>query len=363
MNLLKTPKSVSIDITNRCNLRCSYCYHFESAGDVDQDLPAHEWLTFFEELNRCAVLNIDIAGGEPFLRKDIKEIIDGIVKNRMRFSILSNGALITDEMASYLISTKRCSTVQISIDGSGPETHDSCRGDGSFYKAMEGINRLKKHNVPLAVRVTIHKHNVRDLEEIARLLLEELGLKSFSTNSVSPFGLCSKNKDNILLSIRERELAMETLLRLNRKYNNRIRAMAGPLAEAITWKDMEQARQEKREAMPGRGYLRGCGGFHNKIGIRADGVMVPCTQIPHIELGRINRDVLKEVWLEHGELKRLRERGAIPLGEFEFCKGCEYIPYCTGNCPAGAYALTNKENNPDPGACLRAFLDNGGRLI
>ncbi len=182
MNLMKTPKLVDIDITNRCNLRCSYCAHFTSAGDVDDDLPKEEWLRFFEKLNRCAVMNVCISGGEPFFREDLREIIEGIVQNRMRFNILSNGTLITDKMASYLSSTGRCDSVQVSIDGATPETHDACRGEGNFLRAVDGIKALQRNQIPVTVRLTIHRHNVRDLEEAARLLLEEVGLPSFSTN-------------------------------------------------------------------------------------------------------------------------------------------------------------------------------------
>lgn len=66
LDIIRTPRSVDIDITNRCNLRCRYCYHFSSAGDVDMDLPKAEWLSFFKELNQCAVMNVNLAGGEPF---------------------------------------------------------------------------------------------------------------------------------------------------------------------------------------------------------------------------------------------------------------------------------------------------------
>jgi SynChlorMet cassette radical SAM/SPASM protein ScmE len=129
-----------------------------------------------------------------------------------------------------------------------------------------------------------------------------------------------------------------------------------------SWLEMERARQEGKDRLPGRGYLTGCGGFMSKIAVRADGVMVPCCQIPHIELGLINKDDLKEVWQNHPELKRLRERGDIPLNDFEFCRGCDYINYCTGSCPALAYTILGKENHPSPDACLKRFLEEGGRL-
>ncbi len=362
MRLMRTPRTVDLEITNSCNLSCRYCSHFTSAGDVERDLPIEEWIEFFQELARCTVMSVTVSGGEPFYREDLPEILEGIAHNRMRFNILSNGTLLTDEMAAFLASTGRCDGVQVSIDGSVPITHDSFRGEGNFRRAMEGIGILKKHNIPVQVRVTIHRENVRDLENVARLLLEDVGLQSFSTNAASYMGVCRQNTEQVQLTVEERSLAMETLLKLNQKYNERISAAAGPLAEGRQWLMMEKARREGKESIPGRGYLTGCGGPMSKLAVRADGVIVPCNQIGHIELGRINQDDLREVWQDHPELSKLRERRNIPLGDFEFCRGCDYINYCTGGCPALAYNLTGNEDHPDPDSCLRRYLDKGGKL-
>jgi SynChlorMet cassette radical SAM/SPASM protein ScmE len=362
MQLMRTPKSVDISITNRCNLRCRYCYHFESAGDVAADLPAEEWLQFFEELNRCAVMEVTLAGGEPFIREDLREIIGGIVRHRMRFGILSNGTLIDDDMAAFLASTGRCNYVQVSIDGSMPVSHDAMRGQGSFAKALRGLMILQRHGVRAAVRVTIHRKNVRDLEGVAKLLLEDIGLSSFGTNSAGAMGLCRKNAEMVNLSTEERTLAMETLLRLTKKYNGRIQAMAGPLAEAKGWLEMEAARLERRPQMPNRGFLTACGCYREHLAVRADGAITPCTMLSHIELGRINRDNLAELWRGHSDLNVLRERSCIPLGQFSFCAGCPYVNYCTGNCPGLSYAIVGEVNHPSPDACLRKFLAEGGRL-
>ena len=353
---------MDLSITNRCNLRCTYCSHFTGAGDVGQDLPKEEWLQFFEELNRCAVMNVTIGGGEPFCRKDLSELIEGIVRNRMRFNILSNGTLITDEMADFLASTSRCDGVQVSIDGSVPTTHDACRGEGNFLKAMQGIKSLQKYNVPVPIRVTIHRKNVRDLENVAKLLLEDIGVPSFSTNAASHMGLCRQNAEQVQLTAEDRSVAMEALLKLEKKYNGRINATAGPLAEGRDWLEMETALRDGQESIDGRGFLSACNGPTSQIAVRADGVMVPCVQISHVELGRINKDALEKVWQEHPEMKRLRERRNIPLSDFEFCQGCEYIDYCTGNCPALAYTILGKEDHPSPDACLKRFLEAGGRL-
>jgi len=362
MTLMKTPRSMDLEITTGCNLRCAYCSHFESPSDVAGDLPPDEWLRFFEELGRCAVLEVTLQGGEPLSRDDFPALVDGVVKNRMRFSILTNGTLVTDELASYLARTRRCSSVQVSLDGASAETHESARGKGTFEKALSGIATLKKHGIPLTVRVTIHRHNVHDLENVARLLLEEIGLPSFSTNSASHMGMCRRNREMLQLTVEDRMAAMKTLLLLDTKYSGRIGATAGPLAEGKTWLEMEKARREGRPAMEGRGFLSGCGGANTKLAVRADGVIVPCCQMSHIELGRINRDDVKKLWQESGELNRVRERVTIPLSSFEHCRGCPYIPYCTGNCPAMAVTLSGGDDRPAPDACLRHFLENGGSL-
>ncbi len=361
MKIMRTPRSVDLLITARCNLRCTYCSHFTSGSDV-QDLRTDEWLCFFEELGQCAVMDVCLQGGEAFIREDFKEIIHGIVRNRMRFSILSNGTLITEELASFIASTGRCNSVQISIDGSAARINDASRGEGTFRRAVKGLKFLLKCDLPATVRVTINRENVKDLDQIARMLLEDFGLPGFSTNSASYLGLCRKNTEQVQLTTQERVLAMECLGRLVKKYNGRISATAGPLAEARAWAEMERSRLAGLKGLPGYGVLSGCNGPMEKMGVRADGVMVPCVQMPDMVLGRINNDKLETVWNEHPELNRFRKRHSIALTNFEFCRGCEYIPYCTGNCPASNHSGEEDAYHPSAEGCLRRFLDNGGRL-
>ena len=128
MPVMRTPRNVQIEITARCNLRCRYCYFFNNPEVEYRDLSTEEWLTFFDELGRAGVMRLSLAGGEPFIREDLPELLEGIVRNRLRFSLLSNGGLIDDEIAAFIAGTGRCDYVQVSVDGSCPETHDAGRG-------------------------------------------------------------------------------------------------------------------------------------------------------------------------------------------------------------------------------------------
>jgi SynChlorMet cassette radical SAM/SPASM protein ScmE len=360
--VMRSPRELDIEITARCNLRCRYCYFFNNPAVEYRDLPADEWLKFFDELGSLGVMKLTLAGGEPFIREDLPVLLEGIVRNRMRFSLLSNGGLIGDEIAAFIARTGRCEYVQVSVDGSCPEIHDSCRGKGSFEGAIRGIRTLRSHRLNAAVRVTIHRNNVHDLENIAHFLLDELGLPNFGTNSAGYLGICCVNADDLMLNMEERKEAMATLLRLVEKYPNRISASAGPLSEGRAWRLMEDARAQGKPALPDRGHLTACGCPSRKISVRADGTIVPCNMLNHMELGRINHDSLAEVWQNSPALNQLRNRRAIPLTDFEFCAGCSYIPYCTGSCPGLAYALTGKVDHPSPDACLRRFIEEGGAI-
>ena len=360
--VMRTPRSLTLEITSRCNLRCRYCYFFNNPAVEYRDLPAEEWLKFFDELGALGVMNVTLAGGEPFIREDLPELLEGLVRNRMRFSFLSNGGLINDDIAAFIARTGRCEYVQVSVDGSRAEVHDSCRGKGSFESALRGIRTLQRHKIGVAVRVTIHRNNVHELENIAHFLLDELGLPDFSTNSAGYMGTCCVNADNLLLDVEGRNEAMATLLRLEEKYPNSISANAGPLSEGRVWRRMEEAREQNAPAFHNGGRLTACGCPSHKISVRADGAIVPCNLLAHLELGRINHDSLAEVWQKSPVMNQLRTRHTIPLTGFEFCAGCAYIPYCTGNCPGLAYALTGKVDHPSPDACLRRFLAEGGAI-
>ncbi|MBF0565752.1 MAG: SynChlorMet cassette radical SAM/SPASM protein ScmE [Nitrospirae bacterium] len=362
MKLMSAPRSLDLLITNQCNQRCKYCAHFTSKGASNDDLPVEEWLQFFEELQKIAVMDVCLQGGEFFCREDWKSIVDGIAKNKMRYNILSNGTLIDEETASFLASTNRCNGVQVSIDGPTSETHDIFRGEGSFIKAVNGINCLQKYNVPVFVRVTIHKNNVMVLTDIAKFLLEEIGLPGFSVNSASFMGLCRQNSEMIQLNVEEYSIARESLLRLNQKYKGRITASAGPLTNGKKWIMMQKSGFGRKANGHKNGFLSACGGSMSKIAVRADGVFIPCVQMSNIELGRMNKDNLRDVWQNNPEMVKLRERMLIPLSKFALCEDCDYIEYCTGGCPAIAYTTVGILDHPNYDDCLKKFLLEGGRI-
>ncbi|MDM8543767.1 radical SAM protein [Desulfococcaceae bacterium HSG9] len=352
--VMPTPRSVDIAITGRCNLKCQYCFYADEM-ETRSDLSAERWLTFFEELGRLGVMDATLSGGEVFTRRDIFELIDGIIANRMRYGMLSNGTLITEKVLARFDKGKRrlrLNSIQVSIDGSCAEIHNQSRPD-SFDKALRGLRLLKKNGFPVTVRVTINRHNVDDLKNIAALLLEDVGLPGFSTNEAFPMGSGKCSGGSIILTREQRQQAMDTLTALNERYEGRISAQAGPLSLAKEWADIEARMARGETAKPGRGTLASCGGVFKKLDIQHDGTIVPCNLLPDLTMGKIIEDDLQQAWLDHPSINIVRQRRTIPTRSLLTCKDCAYAGFCNAGCPGMVMNINDRLNARDPMVCFR----------
>jgi SynChlorMet cassette radical SAM/SPASM protein ScmE len=360
------PETVSIAITGRCNLKCAHCFYADEMV-ARSDLPTERWLVFLDELGGLAVQSITLTGGEAFTRPDLWELIDSIIANRMRYDFLTNGTLITEKTLEAFSMGKRrqrLNSIQISIDGSCPEVHDRFRGPGAFDKALKGLRLLKEAGFPVTVRVTVNRYNLDDLEDVSRLLLEDVGIGAFSTNDAMPMGSGCQNRESIALTLQEQRRAMEILVGLSERYNGRVAAMAGPLAKAKSFAEMERARAtEEKTSRWHMGYLTSCGGVFNKLDVLHDGGIVPCHMLHRLVMGKVGEDPVKEIWRDHPTLVALRERRKIPMNQVPGCEDCEWAPYCNGGCPGLAHELTGDFNRANPWDCYKRFVEEAGRWL
>lgn len=356
--LSDAPRDCDLSLTGRCNLRCAYCF-YANEMQVRPDLPAEEWLTFFNELGRLGLRSATLSGGEVFARPDLWTLVDGLIANRLRFCFLSNGTLIDEKAIARLLEPARrirLDTIQISIDGSCAEVHDASRGAGSFAKATRAVRLLREARIPCTCRATLNRHNINDLEALARFLLEDLGLPVFSTNEAIPMGSGCLNQGETALSPLEQLQVMKALERLTARYPGRITATAGPLSKLQQYREMEHARKTGQKPMTWRmGALTACGGVFNKIAVHHDGTFAACNMLPGVELGRINRDSLVEVWQHHPQLTALRERQALRMRDLPECCTCDWADYCNGSCPSMAFERTGGFNVANLEDCYRRF--------
>jgi len=166
--------SLYLHLTRRCNLSCLQCYYRTSDADTRTDLPTARIFTMIDELTAHGGKSITLSGGEPLLHPDIRKILTYCAP-KLTVRLLTNGTMIDREWASFLSSMNIF--VQISIDGSTREIHDTIRSPGSFDKSLRAIALLQDAGLGhrLNLCTTVMNTNLHDLRNIISLC-ERLGV-------------------------------------------------------------------------------------------------------------------------------------------------------------------------------------------
>lgn len=173
--------------THACNLRCKSCGQFGSTGFYTNSSPPSServltkevFKSFIDQVARFRP-TIFLTGGEPFLHKDIAELIRHIKAKGLILWIVSNGTQF-ERFAEDIVDAG-VDVLYISIDGPD-EKHDEIRGmNGCFKKIKTGIEKIKKIKAnrskarPILCQIfTISNHSFKNLDILPEIT-EGLGL-------------------------------------------------------------------------------------------------------------------------------------------------------------------------------------------
>jgi MoaA/NifB/PqqE/SkfB family radical SAM enzyme len=178
------PESISLTITNRCNLRCQMCGQWSQDGYIrrNPDSLKHEialvdWKRVVDELASHGISSLLLRGGEIFMFPGIVELLEYIHRKGMFISIDTNGTLLKQ----YAKDIVRLGNMHLTISVDGPETvHDEVRGvPGTFQRIKKGLTLLKEleaksgNKISCSICFTISQFNYRSLgvmPEVARSL-------------------------------------------------------------------------------------------------------------------------------------------------------------------------------------------------
>lgn len=330
-----------LHITQKCNQRCKHCYHNDYDGENLSLNDIEEIIEQYKELlvayNKAKNINyrghINITGGEPFVRKDIFEIIDLLYKNRKYFSygILTNGTLITDEIVSIL-KNKNVAFIQVSIDGNR-KTHDDIRGDGNLKKVFQTLKLLKKNKIKTMVSFTAHKANYKEFPTVANYC-RLLGVYKLWTDRLVPFGNGESIKKFMLT---EKEIWDYISIIQNEKNKSFLNKLTG----------LTIADNRALQFLNTGSECYSCSAGDSLITVLDNGDIVPCRRMPIIR-GNIKKDKMIDVFFNDTIFIDLKKDN-IP----NECKNCRHANKCRGGSKCIAYALTNSYNRADNACSLR----------
>ncbi|PXF51697.1 MAG: hypothetical protein C4B55_04895 [Candidatus Methanophagaceae archaeon] len=167
------PLLVNLQITRRCNLKCIHCDIREVpekySDIINKEFSTEELKKIINSIKSMGTSYISISGGEPFLRKDIFEVIEYVKRRDLGLHISSNGSLI-GEQAAKRINDSGLDAISISLDAVTPGLHDKIRGiGGTFERTVAAIKYLVdyKDHTQVGISPIITGLN---LEELPRLV-------------------------------------------------------------------------------------------------------------------------------------------------------------------------------------------------
>ena len=145
----QVPNYAIVYVDGRCNMHCSFCCYAAMDARNSSNIMPKDWGNTFKRAK--SLLHLTITGGEPFLRKDLTEIISEIINNSgvPRVSIKSNGFYLKriKEYIPELIKRHKNTEFTLSISLDGPkDIHDKVREfKGAYDKVVETINIMAEY--------------------------------------------------------------------------------------------------------------------------------------------------------------------------------------------------------------------------
>lgn len=311
--LLSAPLRVHLQITNQCELKCRHCSQ-QTREAFANELTFEEVKKLFDQLVSIGTYEVNIGGGEPFLREDLLQIITYARKIGLNVSLSTSGLFVSRVVAKK-IAELGLKKIRISLDGATEKSYDYFRGKGTYRRAIRGIKTLRElFDIPIVIHTVLMKPNLNEMLTIVRAV-QKLRCNIWSVDFLKPAGEARELKQ-FLLSNEDATLAMKTLMRL---------------AETSSIKIIMPQFPYKA---PKKGVYRGfgCVGANLYCYVSALGEVKPCSFVSSDYLsGNIRKQHMRDIWLEgQGHLK-FRE-----LSGNELCLNCEFYNSCRGGCRARA---------------------------
>ncbi len=249
------PAYLVLFVTSRCNAKCAVCFNIKNvSADTHEEMPLESYQALARQYGQLPQLLI--SGGEPFMRKDLPQIVESFYRycGTRIITIPTNGMLYSQISVALPEIAKRCPdaaiNINFSLDGI-KEIHDAFRGiPGAFDMVLNTFSWAKEFKKKVSrlrvnISTTITPDNYSHMESFIRYVREELGPDThlvgkdrdiINKDHIPKDKLCSifkfldndslKNKNRGLQSIilriinrTIRDIELEVLEKKNRAFN------------------------------------------------------------------------------------------------------------------------------------------------
>lgn len=330
----------------RCTFQCdSNCVHCESAGKpaAADELDTAAALKMVDQISDFGASFFGITGGQPFLRKDLFQVIAHARKVGLNISIITDGRQMDKKAVENIV--KYQVKISVSIDGS-EKTNDAIRGKGAYAASISAIKKLSEEKLlnclvyTFANAGSVTNANAEDMRHVLDLA------RKYDARWVVFHGMIPYSKDkNTLkadLTPKQYEWVCNQLYDLTLEYNG---------TPGINVYIPFYARVAKQRGMPDfdqwyNNFFLGRCFFGKFFTVAENGDAIPCSYNDAYRLGNVKDKSLKEIWdgMQSSEFfAKVKDKTNIK-GK---CGVCEYRELC-GGCRSAALYYTGDILGSDP---------------
>ncbi len=338
-------------ITGLCNLNCRHCF-MEAPTERFGDFSLGEIWRLIDQFERANVPEVALTGGEPFMRKDLPEIIKRLTEKKIGVAeIFTNGVLITGAILDTFKRFGQRPLFKISFDGC--RTHDYMRGTQDIEaKVIEAIRRVKSGGFPVTAITSVDRVTRNNLAETYQLMKE---LQVDGWWLAPPVEIGNWRGSDTGLSLEEMVEVCTPLLQ-------RWTADGGPFRLKLWRFGLFRGPENGANGQCGMAPLPvatpdswNCNGTHSRPYLLPDGALLPCSGYTGTSLMESMPNLLKqdltEVWTD-SPLRRISDlKKRDVLARNKACAGCEFFPECGSGCRVFGLTRTGDLLARDPVAC------------
>lgn len=363
----KQPFLVIWEATQACDLACKHCRAQAQPIPHPQQLSTDEGMKLIDQISDLHVPIFVLTGGDPLKRADIFDLVRYATSKGVHTALAPSATPLLTREAIFKAKEAGVVRLSVSLDGSTAAIHDVFRGvEGTYERTRLAVQYANEAGLPIQVHTTVSRHNIHDLDNIAKLLTD-WKIAMWNVFLLVPVG---RGKTDDLLTGEDFEQVFEKIYELSTRVPYQIKTTEGMhyrrfLLQKETARKREagaaaavDAMGQAREADTHGDALRERGGpmyagtkswatrrindGKGFVFISHTGEVYPSGFLP-LQAGNIRDRSLAEIYQEAPVFKILRDTTLLD-GK---CGVCEFKQVCGGS-RARAFACTGDPLAEEP---------------
>jgi pyrroloquinoline quinone biosynthesis protein E len=322
------PYTLVAELTYRCPLRCVYCSNpldFARHGD---GLDTADWLRVFREAEDLGVVQLNLTGGEPLLRRDLEALVEGARALDLYTNLITSGIPLDRERLAEL-KRRGLDNVQVSVQDVTAGPSDRIAGLKSFERKLQVARWVKELGLPLTLNTVLHRENLDRVDEVIALA-ESLAVDRLELANTQYLGWALVNRAALLPTPEQLARARQVARDARRRLQGRME---------VLFVTPDYYAEFPKACMDGWG--------RRFIVVAPDGLVLPCHvahTLPGLEFDNVTQRSLADIWHGSAGFGAFRGEAWMP----EPCRSCDRRTVDFGGCRCQAFHLTGDAAATDP---------------